>query len=145
MLSTFSSSRIAGALTGAAITLGVVGAASAAGQNMRAADAVDAAHQVAATDAPGATTQADVRTPDARGSSRAASPISDRRSPDVRKTPAPPHESQPVSDTQPSSGGFDLLSAAIGAAAGTGLLLVLAAFLATGGLTGRRRHGSLRV
>jgi hypothetical protein len=43
-----------------------------------------------------------------------------------------------------SAGGFDLLSAAIGAAAGTGLLLVLAGFLAMGRLARRRRPRRLR-
>jgi hypothetical protein len=42
------------------------------------------------------------------------------------------------------AGGFDLLSAAIGAAAGTGLLLVLAGFLAMGRPARRRRPGTLR-
>lgn len=45
-------------------------------------------------------------------------------------------ESQPVADEPSSSNGFDLPSAAIGAAAVTGLLIVL---LATAGLTRRRR------
>ena len=43
-----------------------------------------------------------------------------------------------------SAGGFDLLSAAIGAAAGTGLLLALAGFLATGRLARPRRPRTLR-
>ncbi len=73
------------------------------------------------------------------------SPSEDLRSPDAREIPAPPPESQPIVDTQPSEGGFDLLSAALGAAATTGLLLVLLGFLAVGGLAGRRRHGTLRA
>ena len=42
------------------------------------------------------------------------------------------------------AGGFDLLSAAVGAAAGTGLLLVLSGFLAMGRPARRRRAGTLR-
>ena len=42
------------------------------------------------------------------------------------------------------AGGSDLLWAAIGAAAGTGLLLVLAGFLAMGRPARRRRAGRLR-
>jgi hypothetical protein len=140
MLSTLTKTRVAGALVGAAIAFTAVAPGLAAGQDLRTADARDAAEHVAPTDAPGATTHPDVRTPDARESGQEASPSEDRRSPDARDIPAPTFESQPIADTQPSPGGFDLLSAVIGAAAGTGLLLVLAGFLAIGGLTGRRRH-----
>jgi len=145
MFSTLIKKRVAGALIGAAIAFTAVAHGSAAAQDLRTADARDTAEQVASTDARGATTYADVRTPDARNSGQAASPTDDRRSPDARDMPAPPIETQPIADTQPSSGGFDLLSAAIGAAAGTGLLLVLAGFLTIGGLAGRRRHDTLRA
>jgi hypothetical protein len=145
MFSTFSRTRVAGALIGAAIALTVVGPGSAAAQDMRTPDAVDAAEPAAPTDARGVTTYPDVRTPDARDSGQEASPSEDRRSPDARDFPAPTFESQPVSQAPSSPGGFDLLSAAIGAAAGTGLLLVLTAFLTIGGLSGRRRHGTLRA
>jgi hypothetical protein len=139
MLSTLTKKRAAGALIGAAIAFAGAGHGSAVGQDLRTADARDAAEHVPST------TYTDVRTPDARDSDRAASPGDDRRSPDARDTPAPPLEAQSIADTQPSAGGFDLLSAAIGVAAGTGLLLVLAAFLTIGGLAGRRRHGTLRA
>jgi hypothetical protein len=142
MLSTLTKTHVAGALIGAAIAFIAVAPGPAAGQDLRTADARDAAEQVAPTDARGATTYPDVRTPDARDSAQQASPSEDQRSPDARDIPAPTFESQPIADTQPSPGGFDLLSAAIGAATGTGLLLMLAGFLAIGGLTGRRRHGT---
>ena len=47
-------------------------------------------------------------------------------------------------NAQLAAGGFDLLSAAIGAVAGTGLLLVLAGFLAMGRPARRRRARMLR-
>jgi hypothetical protein len=54
-----------------------------------------------------------------------------------------PAKSQPVVEQPSSSDGFDLASAAIGAVAGTGLVIVL---LATGGIARRRlptrRHGA---
>jgi hypothetical protein len=46
--------------------------------------------------------------------------------------------SQPVADKSPASDGFDWTSAAIGAAAGAGLLLVLIAVFAGTGKLGRR-------
>jgi hypothetical protein len=56
----------------------------------------------------------------------------------------PTGEPQPVVDEPSSPSGFDLLSAAIGAAAGAGLAIVL---LAAGGLARRRpltrRHGTI--
>ena len=56
-----------------------------------------------------------------------------------------PVAAQPALDEPAAAGGFDWPSAAIGAAAGTGLLLVLAGVLTSGGLGGRRRHGTLRA
>lgn len=82
----------------------------------------------------------DVRSPDARDSTRAASPSEDVRSPDARVLPAPAFESEPIVDVPPAPSGFDWISAAIGAAAGTGMLLVLMAFLGSGGLAGRRQR-----
>jgi hypothetical protein len=145
MLTTVTTGRLAGALVGAVIAVTAVASGASAAQDLRTADARDAAEQVAPDDARGATTYADVRTPDARDPRQEASPSGDGRSPDALDIPAPTVASQPIGDTQPSPGGFDLLSAAIGAAAGTGLLVVLAAFLATGGPSGRRRHGALRA
>jgi hypothetical protein len=145
MISTLTKTRVAGALIGAAIAFTAIAPGASAAQDLRTADARDAAEQPAPADAPGATTYSDLRTPDARGSGQATSPTDDRRSPDARDIPAPTLEAQPIADAQPSPRGFDVVSAAIGAAAGTGLLLVLAAFLAIGGLTGRPRHGTLRA
>jgi hypothetical protein len=64
-----------------------------------------------------------------------------------RTADRPTPESQPVVDEPSPSNGFDLPSAAIGAAAGTGVLIAL---LATAGLTRRRRpltrrHGAVRA
>jgi hypothetical protein len=86
---------------------------------------------------PGASAVQDLRSPDTRDSSQVAS-SQDLRSPDARDSAAPALAPQPVSDPPSSPGGFDWVSAAIGAAAGTGLLIVLLAFLGTGGLAGRR-------
>jgi hypothetical protein len=62
---------------------------------------------------------------------------------ELRSPGAAPTESQPAGDESSPSNGFDLPSAAIGAAAGTGLVIVL---LAAGGLARRgpltRRHRS---
>jgi hypothetical protein len=82
----------------------------------------------------------DVRSPDARDTTRAASPSEDVRSPDARDLPAPAFESEPIVDVPSVPSGFDWISAAIGAAAGTGMLLVLMAFLGSGGIAGRRQR-----
>ena len=82
----------------------------------------------------------DVRSPDARDTTRAASPSEDVRSPDARDLPAPVFESEPIVEVPSAPSGFDWISAAIGAAAGTGMLLVLMAFLGAGGLAGRRQR-----
>ena len=116
MCSTLIKTRVAGAIIAAAIASTVVG--------------------------PGVAGAQDMRTPDARHLGEQASPSEDRRSPDARDIPAPP-ESQPISEAPAAPSGFDPVSAAIGAAAGTGLLIVLMAFLGTGGLAGRRRHRTL--
>jgi uncharacterized protein HemX len=107
MFSAFGRTRVAAALVGAVLALTVI--------------------------APGSAVAQDMRTPDARDPGEQASPSEDRRSPDARDVAL---ESEPVADEPSSPGGFDLVSAAIGAAAGTGLLIVLAAFLGIGGLAG---------
>ena len=56
-----------------------------------------------------------------------------------------PVAAQPALDEPAAASGFDWQSAGIGAAAGAGLLLVLAAFLTVGGLAGRRRDRTLRA
>ncbi len=62
---------------------------------------------------------------------------------ELRSRGAAPADSQPVVDEPAPGEGFDVLSAAIGAAAGTGLVVLL---LTVGALTGRRpltrRHGT---
>jgi len=143
MLSTVSGTQVAGALIGAAIALTVVGPASAAGQDMRSPDAVDAGEQPAPTDARGVTNYPTM--PDARDTTQPASPSEDRRSADSRAIQAPAFDSQPVAYTRPSPGGLDLVSAAIGTAAGTGLPIALAAFVAMRGLTVHGRHGTQRA
>ena len=79
----------------------------------------------------------------------APAPHQDLRSPDTRDQAegySPTLASQPVVDEPSEPGGFDLVSAAIGAAAGTGVVIVL---LAAGGIARRRpltrRHGSARA
>ena len=92
-------------------------------QDLRSPDAVDAAR--AAGDAPEATTPQS-------GSYLVADGYQDLRSPDTRDQAegyAPTLESQPVADEPSSPGGFDWVSAAIGAAAAAGLSLVLMATL----------------
>jgi hypothetical protein len=79
----------------------------------------------------------------------APAPHQDLRSPDTRDQAegySPTLASQPVVDEPSEPGGFDLVSAAIGAAAGTGVVIVL---LAAGGIARRRpltrRHGTARA
>ena len=93
-------------------------------QDLRSPDAVDAAR--AAGDKPESAT-----TPHS-GSYPVAEGYQDMRSPDTRDAAegyAPTLESQPVADEPSSPGGFDWVSAAIGAAAAAGLSLVLMATL----------------
>jgi hypothetical protein len=61
---------------------------------------------------------------------------------DLRSAGATPTASQPVVDESQPSEGFDLPSAAIGAAAGTGLVLIV---LAAGGVARRRPHDAVRT
>jgi hypothetical protein len=128
MFSTLTKTRVAGALIGAAIAFTAVAPGASAGQDLRSPDARDSSQDY---------TRQDLRSPDTRDGSP-ASTRQDLRSPDARDSVAPTLVPQPVSDRPSSPGGFDWVSAAIGAAAGTGLLIVLLAFLATGGLAGRR-------
>jgi hypothetical protein len=95
----------------------------------------------------------DLRSPDSRdvalaqerylssyGASVAPS-TQDLRSPVTRDAATghgPTSASRPVVDTAPASDGFDWTSAAIGAAAGSGLLLILIAAFARTGRPGRR-------
>jgi hypothetical protein len=70
-----------------------------------------------------------------------AIPYEDLRSPDTRDAAAgysATTASQPAVDTPPASDGFDWTSAAIGAAAGAGLLLILIAAFAGTVKLGRR-------
>ncbi len=119
-------------------------------QDLRSPDAVDAASaagdptRVVPRAAPIAALAGDwaqdLRSPDARDAALAQS-TQDLRAPDTRDAAAgysPTTASQPVADKAPASDGFNWTSAAIGAAVGAGLLLVLiAAFTGTGKL-GRR-------
>jgi hypothetical protein len=156
MTRTFRTSRLAVALTGAALATVALapGASAIAYQDLRSPDAADAARTVGDTPPPssiaasaGAAYQ-DLRSPDARDAAlppelRATGfeSAQDLRSPDARDAASgysPTTASQPVADEPPASDGFDWTSAAIGAAVGAGLLLVLiAAFTRTGKL-GRR-------
>jgi hypothetical protein len=156
MTRTFRTSRLAVALTGAALATVALapGASAIPYQDLRSPDAADAART--AGDAPppssiaasaGAVYQ-DLRSPDARDTAlppqlRATGLQSaqDLRSPDARDAASgysPPTASQPVVDESPASDGFDWSSAAIGAAAGAGLLLILIAMFAGTGKLGRR-------
>jgi hypothetical protein len=156
MTRTFRTSRLAVALTGAALATVALapGANALPYEDLRSPDTVDAAR--AAGDAPPASSIAasaggayqDLRSPDARDAAlppelRATGfeSAQDLRSPDTRDVATgynPRIASQPVVDESPASDGFDWTSAAIGAAVGAGLLLVLiAGFMGTGKI-GRR-------
>jgi hypothetical protein len=102
-------------------------------QDLRSPDAVDAAR--AAGDAPDAAT-----TPQS-GPNPVAEGNQDLRMPDTRDRAegyAPTLDSQPVADEPSPPGGFDWVSAAIGAVAATGLSLVLMATLGLRRPTARR-------
>jgi hypothetical protein len=156
MTRTFRPSRLAVALTGAALATAALAPAATAipYQDLRSPDSVDAAR--AAGDPPPASSIAasagrayqDLRSPDARDAAlppelraTAFQSAQDLRSPDTRDAASgysPTTASQPVVDESPASDGFDWTSAAIGAAVGAGLLLVLiAGFMGTGKI-GRR-------
>ena len=135
MFSTLSRTRVAGALVGAALAAATM-APGAFAQDTPGADAHEAA-EAAAQQQSG---YDDLRSPDAQDTSRSAAPSDDRRSADARDVPAPTFEPLPTAEVPSAPSGFDWISAAIGAAAGTGMLLVLMAFLGSGGLTGRRQR-----
>jgi hypothetical protein len=87
--------------------------------------------------------------PDARDGERAPDHTWDRRPPDVVDAAQDYH---PVLGPQASaavpsasSGGFDWVSASIGAAAGTGLLIMALAAAFGMRTASRRRHGALRA
>jgi hypothetical protein len=152
MIRTFRSSKLAVALAGAALAVGALapGATAIPYQDLRSPDAVDAAR--AAGDPPPAASAGrgyqDLRSPDARDAAlprelRATGlqPAQDLRSPDTRDAASgysPTTASQPVVDESPASDGFDWTSAAIGAAAGAGFLLILIAMFSRTGKLGRR-------
>ena len=82
----------------------------------------------------------DLRSPDAADAAPGAG-TQDLRSPDTRDYAngyAPTFDSQPVIDEPSAPSGFDWVSALIGAAAATGIALVLMAFFGGGRLPGRR-------
>jgi hypothetical protein len=74
----------------------------------------------------------DLRSPDAQDATTVEKPYKDLRMPDSREpqSPAAP-DTRPVADEPSTPGAFDWLSAALGAAAGAGIVLVL---FAGGGL-----------
>jgi hypothetical protein len=89
----------------------------------------------AAAFAPGAL----ARPLDAHAQGSQQSQYQDLRMPDTRDAALGYHPTLPPEPID-SAGGFDWLSAAIGAAAGTGLMIVALALMGTG-----RRHGVLRI
>jgi hypothetical protein len=82
----------------------------------------------------------DLRSPDAADAAPGAG-TQDLRSPDTRDYAngyAPTLDSQPVVDEPSTPSGFDWVSALIGAAAASGIALMLMAFFGGGRVTGRR-------
>jgi hypothetical protein len=72
----------------------------------------------------------DLRMPDTQDAALAEEPPIDLRMPDSRERAEPPASTpdhQPAADEPSTPGAFDWLSAALGAAAGAGLVLVLSA------------------
>lgn len=123
---------LATALAGAVLVSAlVVSGASGHAQDLRSSDGVDEARVASSIAAATGQGYQDLRSPDTR---------------DQAEGRFPTHASQPVVDEPSPSGGFDLTSAAIGAAAGTGMVIVL---LAVGALVRRRplrrRHGAARA
>jgi hypothetical protein len=118
--------RLATALAGAALASALVASAASADPH-----AIDAAAREADPPAVAPAPHQDLRSPDTRDHAE-----------DYQPTLAP----QPAVEAPSSQGGFDLVSAAIGAAAGTGVVIVL---LAAGGIARRRpptgRHGTARA
>jgi hypothetical protein len=138
MFSTFSRTRVAGALIGAALATTVV-APGAIAQDLRSPDARDSSPTIEQPGAQAVSSYDDLRSPDASAGTRGVAPSEDQRSPDARDYPSPLVESQPLAVEAPIADGFDWLSAAIGAAAGTGLLVLLLAF-GRAGRIGRRQR-----
>jgi hypothetical protein len=153
MTRTFRTSRLAVALAGAALATVALapGATAIPYEDLRSPDAVDAAR--AAADAPRVAPPAssiaasaadkyqDLRAPEGSHGTPVLAATQDLRSPDTRDVATgygPTTASQPAVDTSPASDGFDWTSAAIGAAVGAGLLLVLIAAFAGTGKLGRR-------
>jgi hypothetical protein len=139
MLSTASRKRATALMAAAIMGTAVVPAASAQ-QNLRSADARDAAQQAAQQDDDAQVTYRDLRSADARDAARQV-PRQDLRSVDTRDAAQGYHpalEPQPVADGPSQPSGLDWVSAALGAAAGTGLLLVVMALAGARRLVGRR-------
>jgi hypothetical protein len=84
----------------------------------------------------------DLRSPDAKAATTVEEPYTDLRNPDSREpqSPAATPDAQLVADEPSTPGAFDWLSAALGAAAGAGIVLVL---FAAGGI--RRLSGPARA
>jgi hypothetical protein len=123
---------LATAMAGAALASAlVVSGASGYPQDLRSSDGVDEARVASSIATSAGDGYQDLRSPDTR---------------DQAEGYGPARASQPVADQPSRSDGFDLPSAAIGAAAGTGLVIVL---LAVGALSRRRplrrRHGAVRA
>jgi hypothetical protein len=122
--------RLATALAGAALASALVVSGASADPH-----AIDAANRAA--NPPAGDEYQDLRSPDAVDAARAAGDepdptTQDLRAPDTRDAAegySPTFESQPVADEPSSPGGFDWVSAAIGAVAAAGLSLVLMATL----------------
>jgi hypothetical protein len=143
MFSAAYKTRLATAMAGAALASALVVSGASADQHAIDAAARDAAGLASAPD-DRQVTYDDLRSPDARDAARQAAgqglPRQDLRSPDARDAAdgyRPTLEPQPAADQPSSPSGFDWASAAIGAAAGTGLLLILLAAIAG---SGRLRH-----
>ena len=103
----------------------------------RLATGLSAAVLACAAIAPGAVAQQDLRMPDTRDAATLSGGTQDLRSPDTRDLAAgysPAYVPEPVSSSS-SSSGFDWVSAAIGAAAIGGVILLVVAGVGT------RRHG----
>jgi hypothetical protein len=122
--------RLATALAGAALASALVVSGASADPH-----AIDAANRAA--NPPAGDEYQDLRSPDAIDAARAAgdapdAATQDLRAPDTRDQAegySPTLESQPVADEPSSPGGFDWVSAAIGAVAAAGLSLMLMATL----------------
>jgi hypothetical protein len=156
MTRTFRTSRLAVALTGAALATVALapGATAIPYEDLRSPDTRDAARAAADPPPPSSIAASaggayeDLRSPDARDAAlppelraTVSQSAQDLRSPDTRDVAtgySPTIASQPVVDASPASDGFDWTSAAIGAAAGAGLLLILIAAFAGTGKLGRR-------